>query len=342
MTDLGRLPNLSDVFRELGGGLLGDTDFESPLKSVYSGQKLFQRLGDRLGSFFALLHSPQTLNDVRSLIDSDAELANPFAHQVVLEGAIKPVGNYLRRYPQLISADEVDQILTALVQDFSRPNKPQEESLVLGDCWTGAVLVSDALVGRPVHEMKIGVIDWEFAGIGRGVHGDMAQLLAHLELLDISACQSPTFHHHQLAVRSLMDSLTYAYRRASTHPTALDSSSYKSDDNLLQMTAARSACLSHGAEIIINAFWKRWRCLSNNCPRQGDPHKNDDCVHQCVLVQRMVERGLAYLRLGHHFTSNSVASITISGAADVPSHGLLRLFQGVLDVDNADRSIDST
>jgi aminoglycoside phosphotransferase (APT) family kinase protein len=50
-----------------------------------------------------------------------------------------------------------------------------EKAMVLGDCWTGAILV-----GIIEDNPTVGVIDWEFASIGRGVDGDMAQFLAHI------------------------------------------------------------------------------------------------------------------------------------------------------------------
>jgi hypothetical protein len=76
---------------------------------------------------------------------------------------------------------------------------------VVGDCWTGTFLVdlsssletatatatATASISMPAESgvgLKLGVIDFEFAHTnGRGPHGDLAQLLAHLELFRIAA-----------------------------------------------------------------------------------------------------------------------------------------------------------
>ena len=57
----------------------------------------------------------------------------------------------------------------------------------------------------------------------------------------------------------------------------------------------RSAFLSHGAEIINNAFWKRWICKSELCPLKERGHTGE--IHACALIIRMVERGVWFLRM---------------------------------------------
>lgn len=328
MTDLGTLPDLSSVFSELGGSILGDRVHASSSIRAYCEGTFFHDLGERLGSFFAVLHSPQVLDEARSMLISDSELQNPSAREVIVDGAIMPVRGHLGRFPNLISFSEVDQLLTALTEDFWRSNEASEESLVLGDCWTGAILAPsahDAL--DPECPIKVGVIDWEFASIGRGVHGDMAQFLAHLELLSISASQSPDFESHGVAVGSLIDSITSSYRARSTHPASRLDDGHDPSSQPLRTKVIRSALLSHGAEIINNVFWKRWRCVETSCPRAGNLHTEASRTHECVLIRRMVERGLSYLRAGYHLLSNSPSSINDFDVKGTQRLWLLDLFQ---------------
>ena len=165
MTDLGELPNLSDVFTDLGGGLPGGTSSTyAATHAVWNANEAaFSNLGQRLGNFFADLHSPRTLAEARMLLsEMGKDLSNPAARDIVLEGAIKPVGDQLKRFPDLVDADEAARLFGILVDDFRRENNQEEESLVLGDCWTGAILVSapsgESETGTDKKSMKIGVV----------------------------------------------------------------------------------------------------------------------------------------------------------------------------------------
>ena len=102
----------------------------------------------------------------------------------------------LKLFPDLISDKAAEHLFSLVIDDFER-NEPEEElSFVLGDCWTSAVLSN-------IHD-QTGVIDWEFTSFGRGPHGDMAQLLAHLELLRISAGQDDG-KHFSIHLRNIDD-----------------------------------------------------------------------------------------------------------------------------------------
>lgn len=330
MTDLGTLPDLSHVFSDLGGRIPGDRVLASTSRHLHWDTAFFQELGGRLGSFFATLHSPEILKEVRSLLESDAELINTSAREVVLDGAIKPVGDLLRRFPDLISVEEVDELLAALTEDFWRSNEANEESLILGDCWTGAVLAAPTPTADLELTMKVGVIDWEFASIGRGAHGDMAQFLAHLELLSISASQSPDFDSHQAALHSLIESIIRSYRETSTHPVTRADDARNPTAQALCAKAIRSALLSHGAEIINNTFWKRWRCVETACSRAtggNDLHADESQVHECILIRRMVARGLDYLRAGYRYQLPPSSRSPSVDDNDARRFWLLDLFQ---------------
>ena len=161
----------------------------------------------------------------------------------------------------------------------SGTNLEEELSFVLGDCWTSAVLSNI--------DDQTGVIDWEFASFGRGPHGDMAQLLAHLELLRISAGQDDGKHFpiHLRNITILLKGLNSAYFE--TVSSLID------NHPEMEATISRSARLSYGAETINGAFRKKWKCVAPSCPSRDD-HGPE--AHKCLLVRRMVEQGLWYLR----------------------------------------------
>ena len=163
ISDLGDIPNLSEMFSELGGYTeFGGQPHSRPPPTMPSPESsaYFSSIGSKLGRFFALLHSPKTLK----LIESDLVL-NPNRPSEVdlrnawLEISIKPVGSQLGAFPEFLSPLEVDRLYKVLEGDFNRPLSESEKSFVLGDCWTSAILV-EPQVTKP--DPKVGVIDWDF------------------------------------------------------------------------------------------------------------------------------------------------------------------------------------
>jgi len=292
LSDLGHLPDLSALFSNLGG-FNPTLPLPSGLVASFTGDALsneevnyFRSIGTKLGRFFAGLHSAWTLERLLSSPDRGADyLDNPDMRDVVYSQAIKPVRSQLILFPDLISGSEANKVCDILEADFLRAIAPEERSFVLGDCWTGAVLVNTD--SRP----KVGVIDWEFASIGRGVHGDMAQLLAHLESFKTAAeHRGETFMGtYGLAVEELMMGLVETYRK--------NSSRHESKE--LRRNVRRSACLAHGAEIINCAFWKVWICEDVRCMRE---HGHTKVVHECDLVKKMVKKGIESLRMAEEDT----------------------------------------
>ncbi|KAK5062498.1 hypothetical protein LTR84_004571 [Exophiala bonariae] len=334
LSDLGALPDLSNVFCELGGYTPGSDNGrpEVPLpppKSPRVGQRLtdnevtfFENLGTKLGRFFARLHSQRVHQAIldpasgqhTSLTVGDEICGFPLLPQmktVVHEHVIKPLRSQLRLFPSLIGIEEADTLFSAIEADFLRDTGEQERCFVIGDCWTGTILVD---LDRPEGETKVGVIDWEFANIsGRGINGDISQFTAHLELFLIAASSwgGDGAPGHISPLKEIMQALiaTYEAERAQV------------DDSTLKETITRSAFLSHGAELINCAFWKIWICKDSEClacRRQNeissaeglseDPDGSQrpshasqateqaDAPEQCTLIAKMVSRGLAFLR----------------------------------------------
>jgi hypothetical protein len=279
LSDLGRLPNLSDIFAQLGGHAPGpQPNFDVPrtifsdltAKPSASRQPFFSSIGDRLGTFFATLHSRTTYTKI--LWQHRIEhFQIPAIKEIVLNHAIKPVRDQLKLFPELLSLDEADVITDLLVEDFQRDTLDDERSFVLGDSWTGAVLVEPDGLTSPASpdasSPRVGVIDWEFATFGRGLHGDIAQLLSHLEVLRISARQSETFSQQLHALDDMIAAMINSYTETASLATE------ELSEHILI-----SAILTHAAEMVQIAFWKRWRCATGACPVHGSRPSIDTAV----------------------------------------------------------------
>jgi hypothetical protein len=240
ISDLGRLPNLSALFDGLGGHAIGgetpwsdegqhfsstqdaDESNKSDIASLFLNadqqltgdqEEFFSDVGSRLGLFFARLHHPETCAGILSH-HSLKDFQLPEMREVVLEFVMKPIAGLIKLFPDLASNDEADALGLTLVEDFKRETLEDERSFILGDTWTGAVLVDPSFTTSEDESRTLGVIDWEFATFGRGVHGDMAQFLAHFGLLRDAARQSPQLSKYCAAVDLMVDSMTREYSQS--------------------------------------------------------------------------------------------------------------------------------
>ncbi len=209
--------------------------------------------------------------------------------EMILQAAIRPVKEQLSLFPHLLPKNAISTMYQRVEDSFTRKTEQDEEAITLGDCWTGALLtgLNEAPAGP-----QVGIIDWEFASVGRGVNGDVAQLLAHLHLLEIAAgLQGQT--DSLAAIDALLQGLTAEYRRRSqalNHCWLANSVSVAPGPHSLTARLMRSAFLALGAEIIDNAFWKDWVCDSEGCCSQRYQGKQ-----HCKLIQKMVQTGCWYL-----------------------------------------------
>ena len=287
VSDIGPLPNLSEIFSSLGG--------YTPLVSPVSVSALEHALGKplgryaivgrKIGSFFARLHSPSSFSCLNSLHHGIEFLSNPTMRDIILDHAIRPLKAQLELFPQILSASEAKTLYQRVEDNFVRSLPMNEKAMVLGDFWTGAILV-----GMTEDDPTVGVIDWEFASIGRGVDGDMAQFLAHLQLFQLAASWHEQSNQHQ-ALEILTGQLTTAYRRQSITEGAKWAREGKPAADSLQARMMRSAFLGCAAEMTNCAFGKVWPCKSPSC---GTPHPMEQ--EGCKLIQQMVERAVWYLR----------------------------------------------
>lgn len=302
ITDLGNLPNLQELFFELGGY----TNFRGPprtfptqLTGSASERAFFSAVGSRLGEFFALLHSPETLQLVASTPDLGLDyLANPDIETAVVKITAQAREDQLMQFPDLLNPDH-ERLFQAIREDQARPLADDEKSLVLGDCWPAAVLVGSE---TQTSEPEIGIIDWEFAKIGRGLHGDIAQLLAHFELFRIAA-----EHQGKSAYVGIIDTMVQHLMESYARESARLQAQWTQDQQrYMYYTVLRSSLLSQACEMVNCAFWKVWHCEDRACVLDDGAHMTTPS--DCVLIKKMIARAIAYLVFAQMTTADFAES----------------------------------
>ena len=253
----------------------------------------YQRVGVRLGRFFAALHSKHSLQAVgKKRMD---ELRNPDVKDFIYNEVVVPVEACLQRF----NISDASQLYRRVESDFQRENRIEEQSLVVGDLWPGGILLGK--VDAP--EDILGVVDWEFASLDRGLHGDMAQLFAHLHLHLLASTEGSVA---RTALQTLLASISSTYRRqcrilglAWTLPASpgfVDSPSSAPVFSSEGASVLRSAFILHGREMISNALLQKWPC---KCCQ-------DSQYQNCALLSEMVNKGAWYLRRAGDSEAESV------------------------------------
>jgi hypothetical protein len=148
---------------------------------------------------------------------------------------------------------------------------------------------------------NIAVVDWEFAGIGRGLNGDLMQLMGEFSMMECAANMYADIMRGQ-QLRILMSTLSKAYRQVSVAegsywtagagPPDADEFSLL-EPNTPRTRILRSAFLTYGAEIVRWSFVKPWKCRNPGC-MVGRQHTI--VKHECAMIYEMVKRALWYLR----------------------------------------------
>jgi hypothetical protein len=268
MEDLGDLESLTEHLK-----------YMTPLNGMAHGdQQAYKELGNRLGGFMADLHSQNTLQRLRYKRENHFE--NPVVHGVILHNMIIPIFRRLTDFG--IPHPEV--LYNRIEQDHIRPHEPWEQNFRLGDLWTGSVLLDWP---------RLCVIDWEFAGFGRSVNGDMATLLAQfpLHLLESRAGSSA-----EASLRTLIRSTALNYRRqlisisspiCAKRAFSLQNNA-ATDFPIELVSAIRSAFITHGRKMINNAVERDWKCACCN----DEPKSKINCK----LIRKMLDRGVWYVK----------------------------------------------
>ncbi|KAI9884337.1 MAG: hypothetical protein M1823_003876 [Watsoniomyces obsoletus] len=241
-----------------------------------------QHLGSTLGNFFADLHSPRTLNILGP--EEISKFHNPDKRDFILKEAVAPIEGILKTY----GVPDAAELCQSIKADFERETSDQEKAFVLGDLWPGGILLGNDVSKR---KSPPGVVDWEFAGLGRGVDGDMAQFNANLHLLLMaSPSRSPLRSTIEGLIKSINDS--YRARARNNGSTFLIPSTEHLHGNTPSPPSPgtarimRSAFLEHGREMVSAAVLGNWKCL---CCRV-------QVKETCNLIKNMVEKGAWYLQ----------------------------------------------
>lgn len=274
ISDLGPLNTLSTVLAGLSTAVDPDLAGSQPLK--------FNRLGSRLGQFMGDLHSPDKVTLDRASSPSDVAAKRA----VELEWAVKPIEGHLRTF----HIQNATELYTRVIEDFQRTDSIDEQSFALGDLTPGAILLGN-LSDEPT---PLGVIDWEFSGRGRGIHGDIAQLLAqvHLHLIAHGPKEAPATS----LIKAFLDGITSSYRtqrqkadKTWTPPIPLGRGPPLPPPATGALTRTiRSSFILHGREMINAAVDLDWPC---ECCDEGSQKEKE----KCTLIRKMVDRGVWYL-----------------------------------------------
>ncbi|GBF66548.1 hypothetical protein TMEN_9268 [Trichophyton mentagrophytes] len=323
LEDLGTLPPLSDL---LSISWLSSHYPEWPsLSGSYflEDRSLCLSIGERFGQFFAILHAKGTLNLIKSY-GCDPNLArfeNNSMRQIVRDAAVSTMRQYLVQF----NCIEAEKLSHAIEEDFERQEEwDGERCFSIGDLWPGGILIENLSLqpSRDTHGSvlpklpKLGVIDFEFSGPGRGVNGDMAQLLAHLHLYCIAwgNC-GDRFKPFQAGILSFIEGLcsSYAtYSRSLGAPWQLHTPYCSSPGSLRKPFQAslpppasshaaqifRSSLLLHGREMVNNAVENDWSKYSIDTRSGVTVTMGKTATNNgCGLTERMVNTGVRCLRL---------------------------------------------
>jgi Phosphotransferase enzyme family len=209
----------------------------------------FNQYGQRVGTFFAALHSKGSFNRVQGSLAA-INLTHSLTNELVLDAAVRPILERLQRYAIL----DAEELYRRVLEDYTEPQDDYGLVMTLGDFHPGSILVQGS-----GSDLRMAIIDWEFANLqGRGVNGDIAQLLAHVYCYMFTLAPQDATHR---ATSSFMSGVCDAYGKAALP-----------DPGLL-----RSYLTILGREMINQALDKDW-------------HVADD------ILTRMVETGASYIR----------------------------------------------
>jgi hypothetical protein len=298
LADLGELDTLTDLLTPL-----------TPVRTeAFEDPQHYRDLGTRLGGFLAELHSLNTLELLghkRSAYFDNPGVKDSFYDYIIA---------LIRRHMEDFNIPDAAELCRRIDEEHIRPEEAWEQSFMIGDLWTGSILLDWP---------KVCVIDWELAGIGRGLSTDMAIFLAQLQLHLLA---SPVGNSAQPALRNLIRSTVGEYRRQTlkSHMREVRNRVENVDNvafaklSVEDLTVIRSAFIVHGRKMINNAVERDWHC---GCCKDKRKIKRD-----CKLVVKMVDRGVWYLRRAASDLANFVQNSNWSKVMEEEERVILGMF----------------
>ena len=315
--------------------------------------KRCKALGERIGAFFAALHSHETRERVLSHLshlaredkndaNTDKSSSSPspsdliqqsITKEIVLDCAVEPIFSRLVEHGGLEGDREstAKKLAARVRRDFEREpfagdGNNDERCFSLGDFHPGSVVLRNS---SPLQASKdesndnndndnkilLGIIDWEFATVGktgRGVNGDMSQFLAPLRLLMMNSKPRETANDNNNsgddkngngllvyeAVKAFVNGVATSYavssglrQRMSAALSSWSAQKGKKDeikeekegDPILEIF--RSALILFGREMINQAVDREWTDTSNTTSGTSSSS----------VKERMVKAGAWYL-----------------------------------------------
>ena len=280
MSDLGRCSDLTNWLAK--GGMAPVEQPFAPKQNQSSALIPFdegtaREVGEHIGRFLATLHSPETYELILAKQLARFHRTDSDEENLIRDITVIPIQGHLDRY----GIEHASELSRRVRADFERVNQDWERSFIIGDTWPGTFLIGRS----PDGQLFVGAVDWEFARIGRGVTGDVAQLLAHLHLHLLAAREGST---HRAAVICLIMAMTSSYRRVSKVKGSKWTEVISAEMGPTPaIKALRSVYLLHGREMINCAIENAWSCqCCGSKIREG-----------CSLRKTMVEAGAWYLQM---------------------------------------------
>jgi hypothetical protein len=317
MTDLGTLPSMSDFFTDTVGGFNILSNLTVQLKkaglfnlNIISAtetelESFFTQLGTQFGHFLALIHSPGTLNVIRSRFGCDSKFpCDPSVAEAVVGWTVTRLRERLELFSSLLTEFDVttEQLVDRAITNVCRETIEEERALIHGDAWPTAMLVVPALQKNNL-PLSTGFIDWEYARIWRGVSSDFAVTSAHYALMEITAAfKSETMTYAAptstfLYLRKFRCAMITQYCVTSRQEGALWPLAFTNDDipklSDPRTLIFRSTMIAHGTEIIRLSVTRRWKCSHTHCNMESS--ELEDSKRNCDLLQSMIKYGLWYL-----------------------------------------------
>jgi hypothetical protein len=192
------------------------------------------------------------------------------------------------------------QLFRRAIADFNRDPADEEQAFIHGDAHPYNMVVAPA-APEAILLLSAGVIDWEYARIGRGVSQDFAVASAYYALMEIAAAYRSELKTCMASADALRYICNFRYSLVSHYRAVSRQEGAKwakggaiSGPSDSRAFIVRSAMIAHGTEIIRRAIALRRKCGHRKCMEGGDLEKSK--AH-CELMRRMIRHGVWYLHV---------------------------------------------
>ncbi|KUJ13661.1 uncharacterized protein LY89DRAFT_671959 [Mollisia scopiformis] len=272
MHDVGEFTTLWEVFTTM------DTQHFQNLQFVI--------VGARLGMWFASLHA--TPLSRAKFYKVGANTKHSELTDLVRKHKVVPIEGYL----QALGISDSQELGKRIVDDFDRELGGDFMVFAVGDASLETVLAGKLFGAFP----RLAILDWDFSGPGRGINGDMAQLLAGVQSFWLSQIRmiedvilARAMKEFTVGLLEYVDSMR---KKGSTlvMVKSAQPEDYGPKKRRLPpkvATVLRSAFIAHGKELICLAWGYGYRCICCGVDKR----------ESCEVRKRIVEHAAWFLRM---------------------------------------------